>query len=129
MTRRAMTRARKRRIHEREGGLCYHCRLPVDMFGPGVRYDHRIGVWLTQRDEDADVFPAHTACDAPKTAADQGIIAKVKRIIRKADPATRKPSRMRSRPFGPSACFQTNPTMKRCLDGKVRPRVQKEPRA
>lgn len=116
MTRRAMTKARKRRIHERENGLCYHCLQPVPMFGPDVRYDHVIGVWITQRDLDEDVKPAHTTCDAPKTAADQGVIAKVKRLQIKNDPERRRPPRMRSRPFS------RHPTLKRTMDGKVVPR-------
>ena len=99
MTRRAMTKARKRRIWEANGRICYHCGEPVEMLGPTVRYDHRIGVWLTERDEDDDVSPAHLWCDKPKTAEDQGRIAKVKRLIKKGAGQPRKPSKLQSRGF------------------------------
>lgn len=91
--RRAMTPARKRRIHEARDGVCYHCNLPVPVAGPDVRYDHRIGYWLRDADDDSDLWPVHLACDKKKTAADQGKIAKVKRLIRDADPETRKRSK------------------------------------
>lgn len=114
--RKSMHLARKRRIHERDNGLCWLCRLPVEMTGPGVRYDHRNPLWITQDDSDEGISPAHTACDAPKTKIDQTIIAKVKRIIRKADPEARKPSRMKSRGFqkgGPKTAWPSRPFPKR----------------
>jgi len=118
VTRRAMTKARKRRIWEANGGVCYHCKEPVDMFGPDVRYDHRIGVWLTERDEDDDVSPAHTWCDAAKTAEDQGRIAKVKRLIKKGVGQPRKPSRIKSRGFAPGKRkLQSRGFPKRSLKG------------
>lgn len=97
--RRAMTPARRRRIHEREGGLCWHCRLPVPMNGPGVRYDHIIELWISQDDSDGGIFPAHTACDAPKTAAGQRTIAKIKRLIRGNDPEARAARQAKKRPI------------------------------
>lgn len=104
-----MHEARKRRIWEREGGLCYHCSEPVPMLGPEVRYDHVVGIWFVQQDEDADVFPAHTTCDAPKTAADATRRAKTKREMNMRVGAPRKPSTMRSRPFpkGPKRKIQS----------------------
>lgn len=110
MTRRAMTKARKARIHTAAGGVCYHCHLPVDVLGPGVRYDHYVGVWFLERDKDHDVMPAHTACDAPKTAADATRRAKTKREMAMRVGAERKPSTMRSRPFpkgGPKRTIQS----------------------
>jgi 5-methylcytosine-specific restriction protein A len=95
--RRAMTPARKRRIHEREGGLCWHCKELAPMFGPDVRYDHFNVLWITGDDTDEAIKPAHTTCDAPKTAADLKTIGKIKRLIKNADPATRKQPRMKSR--------------------------------
>lgn len=116
MTRRTMTPARKRRIHEREGGLCYHCRLPVPQSGPDVRYDHIRPLWITGDDSDEAIKPAHTTCDKPKTAIDQAVIAKIKRILRKGDPEARKPSRMKSRGFqkgGPKQRISSRPFQKR----------------
>ena len=88
--RKSMSEARKRRIWAAAGGVCYHCGEPVPMLGPDVRYDHVIQIWITRRDDDADVSPAHTACDAPKTANDAKIRAKIKRLIARED-GTRKP--------------------------------------
>lgn len=122
MTRRAMTSARKRRIHQRENGVCYHCGEPVEMFGPGVRYDHRVGVWIAQADEDADVFPAHTACDKPKTAADQAVIAHIKRLIRKADRNLRRAGKraIQNRPFQKAFSRSLrHPRLKRTVSGRV----------
>lgn len=118
MTRRSMTQARKRRIHERENGLCYHCGEPVPMTGPDVRYDHVIGVWLTERDEDGDVKPAHTWCDKPKTSNDQTVIAKVKRIIARRE-GTRKARKPIPGQKLKSAGFYKHPTMKRSFSGQV----------
>lgn len=118
--RRGMHEARKRRIWERDGGLCWRCHEPVPMDGPEVTYDHRIGLWITLSDADESISPSHTfTCDKVKTAADQTTIAKIKRIIRKADPETRKPSQMRSRGFakgGPKQRIQSRPFAKKRVD-------------
>jgi hypothetical protein len=114
--RKAMTEARKRRIWTRDLGHCWLCAQPVDMLGPDVRYDHRNPLWITRDDSDEGISPAHLTCDAPKTKADQTLIAKIKRIIRKGDPTTRKPARMKSRGFqkdGPKARLQSRPFPKR----------------
>lgn len=119
--RRAMTPARKRRIWERDIGLCWLCGEPCDIEGPDVRYDHRNPLWITRDDSDEGISPAHTACDKPKTAIDQKIIAKVKRIIRKGDPETRKPPRMVSRPFGKSRGFDKG--LRKRMNGTVERRA------
>ena len=95
--RRAMTLARKRRIHARESGICWICREPVPVSGADVRYDHRIALWLTQDDSDAGIYPIHKTCDAGKTPLDLKRIAKTKRQQKMNDP--RPPSRIASRPF------------------------------
>lgn len=97
-----MTKARKRRIHEREGGVCWICNQPVAMEGPEVRYDHRDTLWITQSDDDATIFPIHRAgCDETKTPKDQSRIAKTKRQITMRVGAERKPTAnpIRSRGF------------------------------
>ena len=119
--RKAMTEARKRRIWTRDLGVCWLCALPVDMLGPDVRYDHRNPLWITRDDSDEGISPAHTACDAPKTAIDQAVIAKIKRIIRKGDPETRKPAKMRSRPFGKSRGFDKS--LRKRMNGTVERRA------
>ena len=98
--RRSMTAARKRRIHEREEGKCWHCRLPVPMTGPDVRYDHVQPLWITGDDSDDAIKPAHTTCDKPKTAIDQKTIAKLKRIIAREDGTRRPRKAIPSRGFG-----------------------------
>lgn len=111
MTRRAMTPARKKRIWEAHNGLCYHCNKPVPMLGPDVRYDHRIGVWFTERDEDEDVSPAHTDCDRSKTSSDLTKIAKTKRLIAKGVGMPRKESRLKGAGF--------SKTLKKKFDGSL----------
>lgn len=116
--RRAMTPARKRRAHERAQGICYHCMLPVPMFGPDVRYDHVVGLWMKDLDDEADLAPAHTLCDKPKTAQDATNRAKVKRIIRDRSPETRKRSK------SPIQSPGFNKSLTRDFKGRVRKRAE-----
>lgn len=89
--RRAMTKARKRAAHDRAGGVCWWCSEPVEMFGPTVEYDHRIGVWLTEEDRDDDVWPLHAdPCHKLKTAQDAKTRGHVKRMAARHD-GTRRP--------------------------------------
>lgn len=95
----AMTRARKRRIHEAHNGLCVQCGEPVEMFGPTVRYDHEIPLELLGSDDDGNIGPIHRSpCDLIKTANDQAAIAKARRL-RKADLEPRQPTRVKSAGF------------------------------
>lgn len=97
--RRSMHMARKRRIHEAHSGLCEICKQPVPLFGPDVRYDHRLPLWMSHSDDDANIRPIHKICDAPKTAQDATDRAKVKRIGMKhrgEKPPTKRPIRARS---------------------------------
>ena len=96
--RRSMTLARKRRIHARCGGRC-GCGVELPVTGKGVTYDHWNPIWFGTPDEDAEVEIKCDACNKPKTAKDQRDIAHTKRLIRKADPETRKAPTMRSRRF------------------------------
>lgn len=75
-----MHAARKRRIWDREGGICWVCKTPVPLDGPNVRYDHRGTLFITESDEDAGIFPIHLdPCDKAKTPGDLSRIAKTKR--------------------------------------------------
>lgn len=78
-----MTPARKLRIHTGQHGLCgCGCGEPVDLKGPGVRYDHTIPWWLRPDldDDGPNVKAVRTTCDAPKTyGRDIPMIAKTKR--------------------------------------------------
>lgn len=102
--RRAMTPARKARIHAAWGGKCWFCRLPVDQEGPGVIYDHVGTLWITGSDADKDIGPVHAEpCNKLKTAADLKRIAKTKRQKAKHE-GTHPPSKakIRSRGFAPT---------------------------
>ena len=90
---RYMSNARKRRLWMAAEGLCEDCKQPVPMFGKGVVYDHRIDLWTSRDDSDANLRPICKACDQIKTPRDQKQIAKTKRLIRQADPETRKRSK------------------------------------
>lgn len=95
--RRAMTRARKQRIWKAHDGRCEGCGVEVPMLGKHVHYDHRIAIWYgAGDDDDAAVRPLCDACDAAKLKVDLAQIAKTKRLIRSANPETRKAARMRS---------------------------------
>lgn len=102
---RYMSNARKRRLWMAAEGLCEDCKQPVPMFGKGVVYDHRIDLWTSGDDSDQNVRPICRACDRIKTPRDKKQIAKTKRLIRQADPATRKRSK---RPI-PSRAFPQSP--------------------
>lgn len=95
--RRAMTKARRRRIWEAAEGRCFMCSKPVPESWTVL--DHEIQLWMGGRDDDSNLRPLCTTCDKMKTAADATKRAKVRRLIQKADPANRKPSKMKSRPF------------------------------
>ena len=91
-----MTRARRLRIYLACNGRCI-CGAKVPMEGTTI--DHPTQLWMGGPDEDQYLRYMCEACDKPKTAKDASERAKVKRIIAKSDPETRKPSRMKSRPF------------------------------
>lgn len=96
--RRAMTPARKRRIWEREGGICWMCTSPVDQSGPGVVYDHRGVKEIDGSDADEGIFPIHAdPCNKIKTAADLTRIGKTRRQAKMGDP--KPPSTLKSRGF------------------------------
>ena len=119
--RRAMTPARKKRIHEAWGGKCWFCRMPVPESGPEVVYDHVQTLYLTGSDADEAIGPIHAlTCNKIKTAADLTRIAKTKRQAKKFgvdhDPdAEKPPSRLRSRGF--------DRALRKRFDGTVVPRT------
>lgn len=96
--RKAMTPARKRRIHAQHSGLCTYCGQEVEVQGPTVIYDHEIPLELGGSDEDENIGPIHASpCNKIKTAADARQIAKMRRQSKMDEP--REPSRLQSRPF------------------------------
>lgn len=82
--RRAMTPARKARIHAMRDGKCWMCGKPVPVAGPDVIYDHKMPLELGGTDDNSNVWPLHREpCDKLKTAADRKRIDKAKRLDRK----------------------------------------------
>lgn len=107
--RRAMTPARKARIHAMRDGKCWMCGKPVAVSGPDVIYDHKMPLELGGTDDNSNVWPLHrTPCDKLKTAADRKRIDKAKRLDRKF-----------SNPL-PTGCFPSRPFPKstRKLEGR-----------
>lgn len=93
----SMSPARKARILALYDGRCAKCGGP----GPFV-FDHVLPLWMGGADENFNIEPiCEMICNKVKTSGDQTDIAKVKRIIRKADPSTRPKSKrpLRGRGF------------------------------
>ena len=113
--RKAMTPARKRRLHMAAGGICIWCREPVPVEGPGVIYDHDLALDLGGTNDDENIGPLHTKpCNAIKTANDAVLIAKNRRRRAREDGTRRQRQQIKS------PGFQTNLT--RGFDGVTRPR-------
>lgn len=66
---------------------------------PDWQLEHRIPLWCGGADDESNYEAWNKACHAKKTAREASERGKVNRLIKKADPLTRKPSRMQSRPF------------------------------
>jgi 5-methylcytosine-specific restriction endonuclease McrA len=109
--RKAMSPARRIRIWNARGGKCCKCGLDVDWSGPNVVLDHIVPIWLGGSEDDSNVQVLHRACDAPKTANDAKVRAKVKRLHKKASGFEKKGPRLRSRGF--------DKTRTRRFDGSV----------
>lgn len=95
----SMSKARRVRIFVKEDGRCYLCNEKVKI-GDLFEVEHVIPWAISFDDSDENLKIAHTVCHKQmKTKGDMRDIAKIKRIIKKSDPVTRKPSRMQSRGF------------------------------
>lgn len=100
--RRYMTEREKLQRWEACNRCCTVCGEPVPASGPGVIWDHRIAIALGGTNDLANMEPHHAEVCAPaKTARDRKAIAKAHRLIRQADPETRRqsPHRLRGRGF------------------------------
>ncbi len=98
------TEARKRRVWERENGICWWCDKGVDVTGPRVRYDHKLALDLGGPETDENLFPLHRdPCDLAKTAEDRVLIDKARRLRKKNLPRDQRPEkkgpRLKGRPF------------------------------
>lgn len=95
--RRAMTKKRRVEVALKSDGRCARC---GDKLKADFEADHIISLFLGGADEienlEALCYDCHRRGKTPEDAAKHG---KVRRLIKKADPTMRKPSRMQSRPF------------------------------
>ena len=90
--RKAMTDARKLRIHTLAEGRCgCGCGDPVPVSGPGVIYDHEIMIEHGGADEWPNLRAVLTACDRPKTAQDLRRNGKTRRQRKKLSLAFERP--------------------------------------
>lgn len=95
--RRAMTKKRRLEVFMKSNGRCARCDCKL---GPDFEADHIISLFLGGADEIENLEALCYACHrTEKTPADAKAHAKVRRIEKKADPLTRKPSRLQSRVF------------------------------
>lgn len=95
--RKSFTKAQRLRIFMAHGGVCGICNAKI--FG-SYEIEHRIPHAICGRDDDGNLYPAHPACHAPKTAEDKGAIAKLKRLAGETCTGpTKRP--LQSRSFGP----------------------------
>jgi 5-methylcytosine-specific restriction endonuclease McrA len=94
----SMSKLRRARIFAAHEGKCELCGEKIN--GP-YEIEHRIAWWISKDDSDGNLYPCHVECHKPKTKTDKGKIAKVKRLIAKADPETRKSPKMKSAGFRP----------------------------
>lgn len=78
--RRAMTPARKRRIHKAREGKCCDCGTPdLPVTGPGVIYHHWPPLGLLEKDLDERVYLRCLRCDQRGTPQDISDVARAKR--------------------------------------------------
>jgi 5-methylcytosine-specific restriction endonuclease McrA len=114
------TKAQKTAAWNRENGLCRWCGKPVARDGVGVEWDHWI-VRANSGDDSADnLVPLHPPCHRAKTygpGGDRQQADKAKRQQKLTEPKVRKRSGL-----------SKHPTLKRCMDGQVRPRRQETQR-
>lgn len=100
-------------MYEAQDGLCgCGCSEPMDM--ADVQIDHLVSLFLGGAHDPSNWVAKKSAHHRTKSAAEAAVHAKVKRLIRKADPETRKPPTMRSRGFEKS--------LRKRMSGKVEKR-------
>jgi 5-methylcytosine-specific restriction protein A len=99
------------RIFAQHDGICGISKRKIQA-GEEWQIEHRIALALGGTNDDENLYPALVEPHKGKTRLDVRAIAKCKRIERKADPLTRKPSRMQSRGFqkgGPKQKINSRP--------------------
>ena len=93
--RRPRTPKQREAILAAQAGVCGRCGLPLAL--KGMELDHRLPIWISGDDSDANMVALHRRCHVEKTVFDKGDIAKAKRRQSMLVGAERKPSRLKSR--------------------------------
>ena len=99
-------KSKRVRIFLSHEGVCWLCKLKIGANEP-YDIDHQVSRELGGSDDDDNLAPAHKECHRAKSKDDVRMIAKSNRIIRQADPKTRRLTRhpirsnrkIASRPF------------------------------
>lgn len=116
MKRLYLSDAEKLAMRERQHHLCLEC--GNTLVEGNIEFDHTIAGWLVEHKDKPDRAICADPCHKRKTAADAGVRAKVKRILKKGPRlhATLKSGRkMQSRPF--------DKRWRKRMDGSVVPRA------
>lgn len=85
----SISKAKRVRIFLAHEGVCWLCKYKIGADEP-YDIDHQVSRELGGSDEDDNLAPAHKGCHREKSKADVKAIAKSNRIIRQANPETRK---------------------------------------
>lgn len=94
---RAVSKARREKIIASQDGICKRANCGET----ATDVDHIIPLWCGGSNLDGNLEGLCHPCHLRKTKAEATARGKVKRIVKKADPVTRKPSRLQSRGFSP----------------------------
>lgn len=103
------------RIFAAADGICGISKRKIQA-GEAWEVEHRIALALGGTNDDENLYPALVEPHKGKTRLDVKAIAKCRRIEKKSDPLTRKPSRLQSRGFdrnGPKQKIQSRSFQKK----------------
>lgn len=90
--RKAISKKTRALVFERDKGICYLC---GEKIGADEEWDcdHELARELGGADDISNYRPAHKVCHRSKTKLDVKLIAKGNRLIRNANPETRRKTR------------------------------------
>lgn len=96
--RKSFTQKDRARIFAAHGGICYLSGVKIGATDEW-QIEHVLALALGGTNDDENLRPALTDPHKAKTRNDVRANARCNRLIKKSDPMTRKPSRMKSAPF------------------------------
>lgn len=108
----SMSKARRARIFLAHDGMCELCGKKI--IG-AYEIEHRDPWWISHRDDDDNLYPAHPECHREKTRIDKGNIGKIKRIQARENGTRRERPKIASRGF--------DKRLTKGFNGKVRDRT------